>query len=230
MDTDNKQLERDIENALRARGLQQQMRQWDAERVQSDDSQPLSSTSTKPSAWPKIRRTIYALSAVAAVLAVVVMAVPTSVWRGTFNKAYRWGMQQYAYYFGDAKADKKAAYQYTTTELMAMAEPSLEMIVQQRAELEALGAEDRIQDVVHQIVNGDYAVAQMTLQQLRDNLSDEDPYYQDKCQDIDYLEALCQLGQNRRSKAIKQLRAIADSPSKHRAAAEVLLEKVQLRK
>ena len=31
MDIDNKQLERDIENAIRARGLKAQMKQWEAD-------------------------------------------------------------------------------------------------------------------------------------------------------------------------------------------------------
>ena len=37
MDVDNKQLERDIENAIRARGLREQMQQWEAERKQTAD-------------------------------------------------------------------------------------------------------------------------------------------------------------------------------------------------
>lgn len=42
MDTDNRQLERDIENAIRARGLKEQMQLWESERKQQ----------TKPSLWP----------------------------------------------------------------------------------------------------------------------------------------------------------------------------------
>ena len=35
MDIDNKQLARDIENAIRARGLKEQMQQWEAARKQT---------------------------------------------------------------------------------------------------------------------------------------------------------------------------------------------------
>ena len=230
MDTDNQQLERDIENALRARGLKQQMQQWEAERVQTEATQSLSSKSTKQPDWPKIRRTIYTLSAMAAVMVVVIMAVPTSVWYNTFNKAYRWGMEQYAHYFGDPKGGPSATYQYTITELMAMAESSVVQIAEHRAEQEILGGEDRIQDAAHQIINGEYAMAQCTLAELRENLQTDAAQYQDKCEDIDYLEALCQLGQNRRAKAVKQLSAIADSNSKHSSTAAALAEEIKRKK
>lgn len=230
MDTDNQQLERDIENALRARGLKQQMQQWEAERVQTEATQSLSSKSVEQPIWPKIRRTIYMLSAVAAIMVVVIMALPTSVWNSTFNKVYRWGMEQYAYYFGEPKGGSPVTYQYTITELMAIAESSVFQIAEDRAELEVLGGEDRIQDAAHQIVNGEYAMAQSTLVEVRENLQTDDELYQDKCEDIDYLEALCQLGQNHRTKAIKQLSAITDSNSKHSSTAAVLVEKIKRKK
>ena len=69
MDIDNKQLEREIENAIRARGLKEQMQQWEAERKQQTDYPRIPTAASMPSRedikstqklsrWPKLRRTI----------------------------------------------------------------------------------------------------------------------------------------------------------------------------
>lgn len=232
MDIDNKQLERDIENAIRARGLKEQMQQWDAERKQTTNHPPIPATSMptreehKPSKWHTLRRTIYSLSAVAVLIGILVMAVPTSVWKSTYRQASRWAYQQYAHYFLPSQP-KQPTYEHTIDELMAMAEPTINQIVEGRYELEILGHEDLIQDASWQIKKGNYAVAEQILEDARAALSTDDPHYQDATDDIDYLEALCHLGQNRRTKAKKLLTSIAEGNSRHREAAAQLAEKVK---
>lgn len=234
MDIDNKQLERDIENAIRARGLKELMQQWDAERKPTDypcipTSVSISSAEdSKPrqSRWPKLRRTIYTLSAVAVLLGVVLMAVPTSVWKSTYRQVSSWADRQYALYFAPSQT-KQPIYEHTIEDLMAMANPSVNQIVADRYELEILGHEDLIQDAAWQIQKANYAVAEEILADARDLLSTTDAHYQQTMDDIEYLEALCHLGQNRRTKAKKLLIAIAQSDSRHRETAARLAEEIK---
>ena len=233
MDIDNKQLERDIENAIRARGLKEQMQQWDAERELTDypciPTAALTSSAedSKPrqSRWPKLRRTIYTLSAVAVVVGVLLIAVPTSVWQSTYRQASR-AYRQYALYFAPSQP-KQPTYEHTIDDLMAMATPSVNQIVADRYELEILGHEDLIQDAAWQIQKANYAVAEEILADARDLLSTTDAHYQQTMDDIEYLEALCHLGQNRRTKAKKLLIAIAQSDSRHRETAARLAEEIK---
>ena len=237
MDIDNKQLERDIENAIRARGLKEQMQQWEAERKQQIEHPRIPAAASvpsredimstqKPSRWPKLRRTIYTLSAVAVLAGIVVMAVPTSVWKSSYRQASRWAYRQYAHYFSPSQP-KKVVYENSTETLMAMAAPSVNQIVSDRYELEILGHEDLIQDAAWQIQKANYAVAEQILADARDALSTNDTYYQASLDDIEFLEALCHLGQNRRTKAKKMLTAIAESDSRHREAAAQLAEEIK---
>jgi hypothetical protein len=237
MDIDNKQLERDIENAIRARGLKEQMLQWEAERKQQIEHPRIPAATSvpsredimstqKPSRWPKLRRTIYTLSAVAVLAGIVVMAVPTSVWKSSYRQASRWAYRQYAHYFSPSQP-KKVVYENPTETLMAMAAPSVNQIVSDRYELEILGHEDLIQDAAWQIQKANYAVAEQILADVRDALSTDDAHYRETMDDIEYLEALCQLGQNHRTEAKKMLTAIAESDSRHREAAAQLAEEIK---
>ena len=234
MDIDNKQLERDIENAIRARGLKELMQQWDAERKPTDypciptAASTSSAEDSKPrqSRWPKLRRTIYTLSAVAVLVGVMLMAVPTSVWKSTYRQASRWAYRQYALYFAPSQT-KQPTYEHTIDDLMAMATPSVNQIVADRYELEILGHEDLIQDAAWQIQKANYAVAEEILADARDLLNTTDAHYQQTMDDIEYLEALCHLGQNRRTKAKKLLIAIAQSDSRHRETAARLAEEIK---
>ena len=240
MDIDNKQLERDIENAIRARGLKAQMKQWEADlhRIPKPSegvegaALPAAATpmdqkpQSKSSAWPKLRRTIYTLSAVAVLVGIVIMAVPTAVWKSTYRQASSWASRQYAHYFLPSQP-KKVVYENSTETLMAMATPSVNQIVSNRYELEILGHEDLIQDAAWQIQKANYAVAEQILADARDALTADDAHYQESIDDIEYLEALCYLGQNRRTKAKKLLTAIADSNSRHREAAAQLAEDIK---
>jgi hypothetical protein len=234
MDIDNKQLERDIENAIRARGLKEQMQQWDADRKLTDyqciptAASTSSAEDSKPrqSRWPKLRRTIYTLSAVAVLVGVLLMAIPTSVWKSTYRQASRWAYRQYALYFAPSQP-KQPTYEHTIDDLMAMATPSVNQIVADRYELEMLGHEDLIQDAAWQIQKANYAVAEEILADARDLLSTTDAHYQQTMDDIEYLEALCHLGQNRRTKAKKLLIAIAQSDSRHRETAARLADEIK---
>ena len=237
MDIDNKQLERDIENAIRARGLKEQMQQWEAKRKQQIEHPRIPAAASmpsredimstqKPSRWPKLRRTIYTLSAVAVLAGIVVMAVPTSVWKSSYRQASRWAYRQYAHYFLPSQP-KKVVYENSTETLMAMATPSVNQIVSDRYELEILGHEDLIQDAAWQIQKANYGVAEQILADAREALSTNDTYYQASLDDIEFLEALCHLGQNRRTKAKKMLTAIAESDSRHREAAAQLAEEIK---
>lgn len=237
MDIDNKQLERDIENAIRARGLKEQMQQWEAERKQQTEYPRISAAASMPSRgdskpmqrqsrWPKLRRTIYTLSAVAVLAGIVVMAVPTSVWKSGYRQASRWAYRQYAHYFLPSQS-KKVVYENSTETLMAMATPTVNQIVADRYELEILGHEDLIQDAAWQIQKANYAVAEQILADARDALSTTSAHYQETMDDIEYLEALCFLGQNRRTQAKKLLTAIAQSNSRHREAAAQLAEEIK---
>lgn len=236
MDTDNKQLERDIENAIRARGLKEQMKQWEAERKQTDyPSIPIAASvpscedikpTQKPSRWPKLRRTIYTLSAVAVLAGVVAMAVPTSVWKSSYRQASRWAYRQYAHYFLPSQT-KKTTYENSIETLMAMASPSVNHIEAHRHELEILGHEDLIQEAIMKMHAGDYTMAEDMLSDAREALSTDDAHYQESMDDIVYLEALCQLGQGHRSKAKKLLTAIAESNSRHREEAAKLAAEIK---
>ena len=235
MDIDNKQLERDIENAVRARGLREQMQQWedDLHRIPKPGVEPAAAATpmdqkpqSKSSAWPKLRRTIYTLSAVAVLAGIVIMAVPTAVWKSSYRQASRWAYRQYAHYFLPSQP-KNVVYENSTETLVAMANPSVNQIVADRYELEILGHEDLIQDAAWQIQKANYAVAEQILADARDALSTDDAHYQETMDDIEYLEALCHLGQNRRTKAKKLLTAIADSNSRHREAAAQLAAEIK---
>ena len=245
MDIDNKQLERDIENAVRARGLREQMQQWedDLHRIPKPGVEPAAAATpmdqkpqSKSSAWPKLRRTIYTLSAVAVLVGIVIMAVPTAVWKSTYHQASRWAYRQYAHYFAPAKPAKVEQHANTQPETlispevmewMAMATPSVTRLANDRQDLEIQGHEDTILDVAAKIQHGDYAGVEDILTEAREALSPNAPHYQQTLEDIEYLEALCLLGQDQCEKAKQLLTAIAKSNSRHRRAAAELVEKIQ---
>jgi hypothetical protein len=225
MDIDNKQLERDIENAIRARGLKEQMQQWEAERKQTAEHPRIpTQEDSKPSKWRKLRRTIYSLSAVAVLVGILVMAVPASTWRTGYRQASRWAYKQYAHYF--LPKTTAPAYEHTIEELMAMANPSVHQIECSYYEQEILGHENPMHEATWLILKGDYAVALSILDEIRLNLTEDNALYQTTKEDIEYLSALCYLGQNRRTKAKKMLITIAESDSHHREAASELVQAI----
>ena len=229
MDIDNKQLERDIENALRARGLKEQMQQWDRE-AKATKLVGEKKREQKITPWNKLSRTIYSLSAIAAVVALLIVTIPASTWHQTYNQLARWGQQQYAHYFHQPKEPKEhtpVVYQNSIETLMAMAESSVKQIADHYYEQEILGHENLMYEAVWQVLKGKYDVAQSILEEAQQNLSADDADYQSTMDDITYLDALCDLGQNYRSKAIRKLTSIAEGPSKHQQAAETLLKEIK---
>ena len=228
MNIDNKQLEREIENAIRARGLKEQMLQWDKEaKGERREVKGNEASEQKITPWRKIRRTIYSLSAIAAVAAILIVAIPPSTWNSTYHQLSRWGYRQYAHFFLKQQPKQPVVYEHTITELMAMADPSVVEIMDGRHELQILGHEDLILDAAWQIRKGKYAMAQSILTDALDTLSEDDAYYQDAMDDIQYLSALCQLGLNKRSKALKELSKIAESNSRHSVAAAEIAKAIK---
>lgn len=226
MDIDNKQLARDIENAIRARGLKEAMRQWDID-AKGERRGCEEAIEPKITSWQKIRRRVYAVSAVAAVVAILVIIVPASTWQTTYRQLTRWGYEQYAHYFLKPQLKQSVVYQHTIEELMAMVEPSIKDIADNYYEQEILGHENPMHEATWQILIGNYAVAQSILEDVKETLNTNDKYYQNTMEDIAYLDALCHLGQNHRNKAIKLLNNIAKSNSRHNQRATWLVEEIK---
>ena len=223
MEFDEKQLERDIQNALRARGLREQMQQWEAERKREQQGETQQEIR---SLWPKARKWVYTMSVAAALIGVIVMAVPSSMRHSAYRQAYR----QYAKWFGPTPSAPSTApvYTYSIDQLMAMAAPSLKQIVDANEEKAILGHENLIHDAAWQVKAGNYDGAELLLQDGRAELGNGNADYYEQLDDIQYLEALCHLGQNRRTKAYKMLLGIAKSSSKHSAVAAELVEAISL--
>lgn len=229
MEHDEKQLERDIQNAIRARGLKEQMQLWEAERKQSQQSEQETDQKQEiRSLWPKVRTWVYTMSVAAALIGVVAIAVPVSMWNSACRQAYRWGHQQYAKWFAPASSVAPAApvYTYTIDQLMAEASPSINRIEAENEQRAILGHENQILDALWKVKKGDYDVAALMLNDARQELNSSDADYRVELDDIQYLEALCYLGQDNRTKAYQLLLGIANSSSKHKAAAAQLVEKI----
>ncbi len=226
MDIDNKQLARDIENAIRARGLKEAMRQWDID-AKGERRGCEEAIEPKITSWQKIRRRVYAVSAVAAVVAILVIIVPASTWQTTYRQLTRWGYEQYAHYFLKPQLKQSVVYQHTIEELMAMVEPSIKDIANNYYEQEILGHENPMHEATWQILIGNYAIAQSILEDAKETLNTNDKYHQNTMEDIAYLDALCYLGQNHRTKAMKLLNNIAKSNSRHSQRAIWLVEEIK---
>lgn len=223
MNIDNKQLEREIENAIRARGLKEQMLQWDKEaKGERREVKGNEASEQKITPWRKIRRTIYSLSAVAAVAAILIVAVPTSTWHSTYHQLARWGYSQYAHFFLKQQPKQPMVYEHTITELMAMAEPSVKNIADSYYELEILGHENPMNEAFWLIIKGNYDMAQLLLSDVKEICNEPQQFNQSILYDIEYLEAICYLGQNQRKKALNRLTAIANSDSPHKDLAATL--------
>lgn len=223
MNIDNRQLERDIENAFHARGLKEAMQQWDIEAK----GERREAKKQKITLWQKNRRTIYSLSAIAAVAAILIVVIPVGTWRSTYHQFARWGYQQYAHYFLQPQQKQTITYKYAVEELMAMAEPSIKDIADNYYEQEILGHENPMHEATWQILTGNYAIAQSILEDAKESLNTNEVYYQETIDDIAYLDALCHLGLNHRTKAIKLLNSIANSNSQHGKKAAWLVDEIK---
>ena len=202
-------LKRDIENAIRARGLREQMQQWEAEaqglRLVKPKARPL---------WSRIRKVVYPIAIAAMFCGVIWTVVPASTWRD----GYRMAQREYARRFAP-----KPTYQNSSEVLLALAKPDVSEIGSRNADRHALGHEDPIMEAVTAMQSGHYRAAQSILDDVQSATAETDARYQEIMDDVDYLYAICDLGRGRRTKAYRQLQTIAKSDSRHaRQAAELV--------
>ena len=203
-------LEKDIENAIRARGLREQMQQWEAEA-----RTPRLVEQTTRSRWSRIRKYVYPIAIAAMLCGVIWKVVPASVWRD----GYRMVQREYARRFAP-----KPTYQNSSEVLLALANPDISEIGSRNANSHALGHEDPIMEAVTAMQAGHYRTAQSILDDVQSTTAETNPRYQEIMDDVDYLFALCDLGRGRRIKAYRQLKAIAQSDSRHAHQAAELIK------
>lgn len=199
-------LEKDIENAIRARGLREQMQQWETEaQTPKQTVRPL---------WPRIRKVVYPIAIAAMLCGVIWAVVPTSTW----HYGLRVIKHEYARRF-----NPKPVYENSSKVLLALTADEVAEIGAHNHGSHALGTEDPIYEAVTAMQDGHYRVAQGILEDVISTTAETDPRYQEIMDDVDYLNAICDLGRDRRSKAYRQLKAIAQSDSRHaRQAAELI--------
>ena len=202
-------LEKDIENAIRARGLREQMQQWEIEAREPKLVKPM----VRP-LWPRIRKVVYPIAIAAMLCGVIWTVVPASTWRD----GYRMVQREYARRFAP-----KPAYQNSSEVLLALVKPDINEISSRNADCQALGHENPIMEAVAAIDAGHYRVAQSILDDVQSVTAETNPRYQEIMDDVDYLYAICDLGRDHRTKAYRQLQTIAQSDSRHaRQAAELI--------
>lgn len=217
MDTQNKkytdeELERDIINAVRARGLKEQMQTWEEEAKKGSEQKQ-----TIIHLRPFTKRVIIPLAAAAMLCGLIWTVVPASTWR----YGYRQLQREYARL---TRKDPASQQQNTNDVLLALAAPSIAEIGERTQNQQALGHNDLLAEAVAEMQLGHYRIAQGLLEDAAGNLSDDDPLYAQTADDADYLSALCSLGRGQRSTAKRKLQAIAASNSRHRSQAADLLK------
>ena len=106
---------------------------------------------------------------------------------------------------------------------MALAEQSINEVGERSNSSYALGHDDPVFEAVMEMNAGHYRTAQSILDDVQSTTSESNPRYSEIMDDVDYLNALCDLGRSRRTKAYRQLKAISTSDSRHaRQAAELV--------
>lgn len=213
MDTkfDNEKLEKDIIRAFQARGLREQMQQWEEEkRLKQQKSQP-----TVRPLWHRLRKVVYPLAVAAMLCGVVYIAVPASSW----HYAYRMVQREYARFFR-----QEPAYQNSSEVLLALASNSIEEIATRNQNSHILGHDDPMLEVVTEMNAGHYRAAQSILDDIQSATDESNPRYNEIMDDVDYLYALCELGRGQRQKAYRQLSVISASHSRHAHQATELLK------
>jgi hypothetical protein len=210
MDTNqkDKQLEQDIIRAIQARGLREQMQAWDEENRRKQTS------STIRPLWPRLRKVVYSVAIAAMFVGVIIAVIPASTWQ----KGYRMVLQEYAHWF-----NPKPVYQHSSAEILAQAAPSIEEIGARNQYSHALGHEDPILEAVIEMNAGHYKGAQRILNDVQESIVESDSSYKEISDDLNYLDALCELGQGHRKKAYRQLQSIAVSDSRHASQAAELV-------
>ena len=207
MDTkiNEEQLEQDIINAIRARGLREQMQQWESEAKPQQTIRPL---------WPRVMKILSPIAVAAVLIGIIVTVVPTSTW----YYGYRQIQREFARFF-----HQKPQYQNSSEVLLALAEPSISEVGERSNSSHALGHDDPVYEAVMEMNAGHYRAAQSILDDVQCTTSESNPRYDEIMDDVDYLYALCELGRGSRTKAYRQLKAISTSDSRHaRQAAELI--------
>lgn len=106
---------------------------------------------------------------------------------------------------------------------MALAEQSINEVGERSNSSYALGHDDPVYEAVMEMNSGHYRAAQSILDDVQSTTSESNPRYAEIMDDVDYLNALCELGRGHRAKACRQLKAISTSDSRHaRHAAELV--------
>ena len=207
MDTkiNDEQLEQDIIRAIRARGQREQMQEWESEAKPKQTIRPLKT---------RMLRVLTPIAVAAILIGVIVTVVPASTWR----YGYRQVQREYARLF-----HKQPAYQNSSEVLMALAEQSINEVSERSNSSYALGHDDPVYEAVMEMNSGHYRAAQGILDDVQSTTSESNPRYAEIMDDVDYLNALCELGRGHRAKAYRQLIAISTSNNRHaRHAAELV--------
>lgn len=213
MDTEynNKKLEQDVIRALQARGLREQMQQWEEEkRLQQEKAK----SSIRP-LWARWRKIVYPIMVAAMLCGVIYAVVPASTWHYT----YRMVQREYARTF-----HTEPVYQNSSEVLLALAANSIEDIGNRNQNSYALGHDDPMMEVVTEMNAGHYRSAQGILDDIQSTTDESNPRYNEIMDDVDYLYALCELGRGHRVKAYRQLAVISNSDSRHAMQAANLLK------
>lgn len=208
MDTkiNEEKLEQDIIRAIRARGLREQMQQWESEAKPKQTIRPL---------WPRVLKVLTPIAVAAMLIGVVVTVVPASSWK----YGYRQIQREYARLF-----HPKPQYQNSSEVLLALADPSICEVGERSNSSYALGHDDPVFEAVMEMNSGHYRAAQSILDDVQSTTSESNPRYAEIMDDVDYLDALCYLGRGYRAKAYRQLKAISTSDSRHACQAAELIK------
>ena len=145
-------------------------------------------------------RVLAPIAVAAMLIGVIVTVIPSSTWR----YGYRQVQREYARLF-----HKQPAYQNSSEVLLALAEPSINEIGERSNSSYALGHDDPVYEAVMEMNSGRYRAAQGILDDVLSDFSETDPRYAEIMDDVDYLNALCELGRGYRTKAYRQLKAIS---------------------
>lgn len=202
----DEQLEQDIIRAIRARGLREQMQQWESEAKPKQTIRPL---------WSRVMKILTPMAVAAILIGVIVTVVPTSTWR----YGYRQIQREYARLF-----HPKPQYQNSSEVLLALAKPSISEVGKRSSSSYALGHDDLVFEAVMEMNSGHYRTAQSILDDVLSETSESNPRYAEIMDDVDYLYALCDLGRGRRTNAYRQLKAISISDSRHAHQAAELIK------
>lgn len=204
-------LEREIINAIRARGLKEAMQRWEEEDKLAQQK--------KSKRWKKTVIALLTPVAIAAMLAGVVFLTPASWQRYAYRQA-----REYAYrIFPNRPAQRPANTTFNPEEWYALAEPSLVSVATRYPEYTPGGSNSLVYEAVEDMRLRNFHIALSTLQYAEEELSEDDPHYQTISEDIDYLSALCEYMLGNTKKATKALKAIAAGNGIHQADAKKLL-------